>query len=733
MRLRDFGTGLIAATVMFGLAWTPLFERIDTLSADILVMMRHMVYGQKHSPETSPAVVVAIDEQTYRTPPFAGTPKVMWTPALAPVLEAVLAGGAKVVGFDIVFPTSVEPFLPGFERPFLQFLRNSSRAGSIVLGKVQHQDNPVSPFPAQSMMVGHERNIRALNVVSDVDDVIRHVPLFFKVDNAGGHGRQTSMSLELALRALDTEPEEGADGKIELGGYTIPGSARNAMRVNFQGGDDIPTFSLADLHACAETGQTEYFTNHFKDKVVLLGTVLDVEDRRLTAKRFATGSGGGALVEPCVQQEETLSRGNVSRRDTIPGVYVHAAAINNLLRGDALVDIGRPAAAMLAGGAALLVVGVTLWLTPVAGFVTILTLGSAWTGTSLVAMQHGVMLPLFSILATIVFMYGFMLGHRYMVTDRQKHRIRRLFGLYLSPAVVSRMVDSDRLPELGGEMREVTVWFSDLANFTALSEGLSPGELVSLMNRYFSVVTDTIEAHGGFVDKYIGDAVVAVFGAPLDDPYHAGHAVAAALTMRARLEEMNASGELDGRRIVTRTGINTGQALVGNVGSSRRFNYTVMGDTVNLASRLEGANKAMGTPLLVSGETADQLPASIVLREVGMIRVKGRQAPVRVFEPLAMRSARNRRRQAQDLQPGKTVRETLPAPDHGHMNQAQQLAELFAEALTLYRGRRFTEAAELLADLADDPVAARLRGRAEAMALAPPPPDWDGIDTLLEK
>jgi len=731
--LRDFGTGLIAATVMFGLAWTPLFERIDTLSADILIKMRHMVYGQRYSPATSLAVVVALDEQTYRTPPFAGIPKVMWTPYIAPVLEAVLAGGAKVVGFDVVFPTSVEPFLPGFERPFLQFLRNGSRAGRIVLGKVQHQDDPVSPFPGQSMVVGHDRNIRALNVVSDVDDVIRHVPLFFKVDKAGGHGREPSMSLELAARALGARPEAGADGKVALGGYEIPGSAKNVMRVNFQGGDDIPTYSLSDLHACAEEGRTDYFTQHFKDKVVLLGTVLDVEDRRLTAKRFATGSGGGASVEPCVEQKVAPSRDKVFRRDTIPGVYVHAAAVNDLLRGDGLRDADRPVVAVLAGGMALLVVLLSLWLTPVLGLVAILTLSSAWAVTALVAVQHGLMLPFISIFATIIFTYGSMLGHRYLVTDRQKHRIRRLFGLYLSPTVVSRMVESDLLPELGGEMREVTVWFSDLANFTALSEGLSPGELVALMNRYFSAVTDIIEAHGGFVDKYIGDAVVAVFGAPLDDPHHAGHAVAAALTAAARLEEMNAAGELGGRKIVTRTGINTGQALVGNVGSSHRFNYTVMGDTVNLASRLEGANKAMGTLLLVSGETVTQLPESMVLREVGMIRVKGRQMPVRVFEPLAMRGARDGRRQTPKPQPGKTTLETRPASGYGDMDQARRLAERFAEALTLYRDRKFSEAAALLAGLADDSAAARLRVRAEAMALAAPPADWDGVDTLLEK
>jgi adenylate cyclase len=324
--------------------------------------------------------------------------------------------------------------------------------------------------------------------------------------------------------------------------------------------------------------------------------------------------------------------------------------------------------------------------------------------------------------------YGLMLMYRYAVADQQKARIRRLFSLYLAPGVVEDMIASDRLPQLGGEMREVTVWFSDLANFTALSEGLSPEELVSLMNRYFSAVTDIIEAHGGFVDKYIGDAVVAVFGAPHADPHHAGHAVAAALTAQARLAQMNAAGAFGRRSIETRTGINTGLALVGNVGSPRRFNYTVMGDTVNLASRLEGANKALGTRILLSGEAAAQLPPSIVVREVGMIRVKGRRAPVRVFEPLAMAGRRAARRSARAPHAG-----AGPGQVHGDVRAARDLAALFATALDHYRSRRFAEAAQALEGCAGDAAAANLLGRVRALEQAPPPQDWDGVDVLKEK
>ena len=157
------------------------------------------------------------------------------------------------------------------------------------------------------------------------------------------------------------------------------------------------------------------------------------------------------------------------------------------------------------------------------------------------------------------------------------------------------------------DLRDVTVWFSDVAGFTGISEKLSPGELVALMNEYLTAMTDIVEAHGGFVDKYIGDAIVAVFGAPHDDPDHALSAVRAALACQAKLSELNRDAvAFKGHRLACRIGINTGAMLVGNIGSRRRFNYTVMGDAANLASRLEGVNKMYGTRILASAATADR-------------------------------------------------------------------------------------------------------------------------------
>ena len=179
MRRRDLAVALVVAATANAVVSLGAFDSLRGLSADIVFWGRYQAFGQRYDPASSPTVVVAIDEETYRRPPFQTLPNVMWTPQLARVMRAVLAGGAKVVGFDLILPTSVERFVPGFDRDYLIALRDAARDGKVVLGKVQHQMKPISPFPGYSFAVGHQRNIRALNAIEDGDGVIRRLPLWF--------------------------------------------------------------------------------------------------------------------------------------------------------------------------------------------------------------------------------------------------------------------------------------------------------------------------------------------------------------------------------------------------------------------------------------------------------------------------------------------------------------------------------------------------------------------------
>jgi class 3 adenylate cyclase/CHASE2 domain-containing sensor protein len=712
MRRRD---AFVAAAIAIGTAAliaTPLFERLHAFSLDVLFWLRAEIYGPLHRPQDSPTVVVAIDEESHRRPPFAGVPTALWTRDIVPVLDAIVAGGARVVGFDVIFPNSAEQIFArmtervgsGWEREFLVSLRNAAKPGKLVLGKVQHSQSPIRPHQAQSFAVGNQQNIRSNNLLSDVDGRIRRIPLFFEsLEANGGTRTETSMSLELAARARGVRPQKLPDGGISLAGWRIPGSESNSLLANFDVGNDIPTFSLADLYACAQKGDAAFFRRHFEGKVVLLGAVLDLEDRKLTSKRFITAPDSSAYAR-CVHPPMPLARADVVR-ETVPGVYIHATAVNNLLRGDALATF-RPslvfaAILVLCGGAA--VAGMAL--SPLPAALALGALGAVWTAACVVLLRHAVAAPLFPPLLGGAVVLALVLAFRFVVADRDKRFLRKSFSLYLSPAMVEEMLRAEKPPELGGETRTVTILFSDVAGFTSLSETLPPGELVRLMNAYLSAMTEIVQKHKGYVDNFIGDAIIAVFGAPLSDPDHARHAVACAIECRRRLAELNRdTAAFAGRRLEARIGLNTGEVLVGNIGSKDRLKYTVMGDAVNLASRLEGANKVYRTAILVSEDTVAAAGPGFEFREIDRVRVKGRAKAVAIYEPLG---------------------------DDHHLSPAG--ARDFAAALAAYREGRFEEAARRFERLAPlDPTAEIFAGKALALAAAPPA-DWQPVTALETK
>ena len=705
--LRHWLIILVVALIASASAQLPLFQRADGLSIDVLFWLRHQLFGPLRSEAESPTVVIAIDEETYRRPPFQDVPKALWTPQLAKVLEATLAAGALVIGQDLILPTSVERYLKGYDRSYLLALRQGSRDGRIVLGKVQHLAKPLAPFPGHSFAVGHQKNIRLVNLFRDVDGVIRRVPLTFRGTEVDGSSRvETSMALELAARALGRRPDLSAgDRVITLSEYRIPGSIGNAMLLNFDTGEEnIPTYSMADLYQCAEAGRADFFERAFKGKIVLIGSLLDVEDRKLTSKRFVTGAEVARTRTRCVLPVmEDLYDERVIR-DTIPGVYIFATAVNNLLRGDALEEPSKPTRFALLLMIAIAAGAAGLRLRPATAAMVTAGAVAAWILGTTMVFRTGTVLPLFDTVIVAVASLMVLAGYRFGVTDREKRAVRRAFSYYLPDLVIDRMLAQGATPKLGGESRDVTVLISDLEGFTAMSEDMPPQDVVQLMNRYLSAMTAVIEAHGGFIDKYIGDAIVAVFGAPLEDPAHALQAVRAALRCQESLIELQPCLELPpGQKIAARIGLNSGPVLIGNIGGEKRFNYTVMGDTVNLATRLEGVNKLYGTRILVSAETAARCGDEIRFREIDCVRVLGRSDPVVLFEPKQTDGE---------------------SDDHA----------AFAEARAALRIGDFTSALtgfEALA--AEDPAAAALAERCRLLLADPPPPDWDGIRDLDRK
>ncbi|RXH29007.1 adenylate cyclase [Bradyrhizobium nanningense] len=710
---RDIVAAIVIALVTGAIFTSPPLQVLQGLSLDILTALRGKLIGDRRDPATSPVVVVAIDSETYETAPFQGSPTQTWTREIGRVLDSISEGGAKVIGFDVIFKNSIEqseiPFgdtsfgsrVRGFDRDYLIALRRLSDSGKLVLGEILSNDHPEVPYRAQQVAV--RNTVRALNVHTDHDDVIRRMPLSFAIE-----GRPVpAMAAELAARATGAKPEIAPSDATELSGRAIPSAVPNTMTLNFRGrGRDIPTFSFVDLHACAEKGDRDFFRRAFGGKVVLVGTVLNFEDRKLTSMRLSGGYDGTpaarcALPAPASSPQKA--------RSDVAGVFVHATAVRNLIEHDATTELGFPMRTILTIVVAAIIACAASIFAPTGALAAWLVLTAVYTAMAVGAFVHAKALPLAEPALASLAALASMIGYRFVLADRDERFLRKSFALYLAPEVIDTMVASGKMPALGGEMRNVTMFFSDLSGFSSIAETMTPGELVTLMNEYLSAMTDIIEGHGGYVDKYIGDSIVAMFGAPADDPAHATNAVRAALRCHEKLAELNANHPaFAGHGLSHRIGLNSGEAVVGNIGSRRRFNYTVMSDTVNVASRLEGANKYYGTAIMASETTMAQTGDTFAWRELDAIRVLGRGEAIKVFEPLAETGAESA--------------------------EQTKVATTYAEGLASWRAREFAKAADAFGQMAKtDSASALFAKRALAFTANPPPPDWTPVNTLEGK
>jgi len=270
---------------------------------------------------------------------------------------------------------------------------------------------------------------------------------------------------------------------------------------------------------------------------------------------------------------------------------------------------------------------------PLGGVVPFLIFVSAvYLGIGVGGLTQGVAIPVLTSITASWFAFVFSLLFRYFVLDVKRRTISRAFSMYLSKHEVERLMKQEELPKLGGETKTVSIFFSDIEGFTSISEKLKPEQLVSVLNRYLTVMTEAIEEHGGVVDKYVGDAVIAFFGAPVSHGDDATRSIDAAVScINAVKHDAQLKALLPGIELRTRIGLNTGVALVGNIGSTSRLNYTVMGDQVNLAARLESANKLFGTAILISESSVSDADQISRLRKVARLRVKGRREPVLVY------------------------------------------------------------------------------------------------------
>jgi adenylate cyclase len=378
-----------------------------------------------------------------------------------------------------------------------------------------------------------------------------------------------------------------------------------------------------------------------------------------------------------------------------------------LLAGDFMRDLPRGVTVALILGLAV------LW-----GMVTVFG-RSAWD--NIIALILALPLPL--VIAVIAYLRGWWAPFiapetgtilalvsavlfNYATEGRQKRFIRGAFKQYLSEEVIEQLVKHPERLTLGGEQRTLSIFFSDLQGFTSISEGLNPQQLTALLNDYLTAMTDIIQEEGGTVDKYEGDAIIAFWNAPLAQPDHDKRSVKAALRCQAQLAKMRPElRQRIGKDLFMRIGLNTGVVVVGNMGSHNRFNYTILGDAANLASRLEGVNKQFGTYTIISETTRAELGKTFVGRELGKVAVVGRKAPVRIYEPMTQAEWDSRR----------------------------AVLEQFAGALNDFYAGRFAEALTKFEKIqAEDKPSAAYAVKCRQL-IKTPPAAWEGVWVVEEK
>jgi adenylate cyclase len=606
--LRAMLVGLLVSVAVTALSRTGVLSGWETRAVDTFLFLRERV----PAPEI---VLVLIDDDAFQA---LGQRQPLPRRYLADLAEFLLRSGARVVAVDVVVTT---PSAPADDQALLATARhwNTERPGSLVFASLAMPEARnggyalLPPFsPELVALVGFA------NSSVGTDGVVRS---FSPVLPAAGGGRLPALALaalagstglapgDLAARLAAPRgsvplPVRDDRGRIMPADASLGQLAGPPWRVDYTGPPGAFTsFPSEPLVALARSGTEPDPDNPFRDRFVLVGATF-VESRDV----FPTPTGLMSGVEIQAHMVNTL----LSRRTLLPPPwYLNVALLTVVCVSISLLSLWlRPAWLALVGLA--LVAGL------VAASYEAYTRGGYWL----------------DFLAPLLGTLAYLEGAHWV----RRRRLRAAFGQYVSPQVMDQVLRTGA--SLGGEVRRVTVLLSDLRGFATMSERLPPEVVSEMMNEYFTAMVDVILAHRGLVQDFIGDAIMAVYGAPLDDPEHCWHAARTAVRMHAALASLNRRWEAEGRGpLAMGIAVHTGPAFAGTLGAPRKKKYAVLGDTVNVTSRMEGLNRDLGTGILVSGAVLAVLRDRMVVRDRGSVSVKGRREPVEIHELLSLEEA----------------------------------------------------------------------------------------------
>ncbi|HCL00341.1 MAG TPA: hypothetical protein DHW42_09610 [Candidatus Marinimicrobia bacterium] len=665
------------------------------------------------------AVIIAIDQNSLDY--FQNNLKLLWPwprEMYAVATEFLAHCGAKLIAYDIIFASpDIERLNVQAEYSDLRFARAMEQAGDVILAAQledsSHYDNEslVDSMKYSIYYDGPERLVRqypgatlpirlfqesmampgAVNYFAEDDGVCRKIPLLYRYENSliahmafaatmlyTGEKGIVFDSLRHRLVVANRSIPVDRSGNFEIFWYGAGGPGQTFKYVSFA--------QLIDSYLALQNGETPLIPKDtFKDKAVFIG---------------ATAAG---LLD--------LKTTPFSPIEPYPGVEIYATLFSNIIRNEYIAHF-KDSVWILGAAFVLLLLGMcwqqlSILKSSILSLLVFLAplIGSVWLFQSQLLIFPVVRSEIALILSVIA-----VLVLNYLTEGREKALVKKVFNRYLHPAVVENITREPGRIEMGGKEIEATVLFTDLQGFTGISELFTAHEIVQLLNDYFEKVENIIFRNNGMLDKYTGDGVMAIFGAPIESGNHAMQTCRAVIDFQ-KLSKM--SIEKAGKRVqlITRVGVNSGNLIVGNIGSKNRMDYTAIGDTVNLSARLEGVNKLYGTQNIISESTYEYVKEQIACREIDYIRVKGRDKPLRIFSVIG----------------------DLELID----NEIRELLSIHSKALQKYRQREYSEAINIFSVLLkrkpDDAVAKVFIERCRQLIGNPELIDEKGIFNITVK
>ena len=614
----------IALIVAFALAIMHLgnfgfFEILEQKTLDMRFLARGPIAP---GPET---VIAAIDEKSINKLGRFPWPRSVW----GRVVDRLTEDGAKVIVFDVFFtePENVESddlfqraimrsgrvILPvvfdfteagykesGFTDKKLESLVPSAYA------VIKHADEPLSPFQAKMVLPTLLRfssvanSLAHINMIPDADGTLRWEAL--AIGYQGDFYAPIGLQAAWLYRGLKKE-DLALDyrGEVRLGTMAIPTDEHGRMLINYRGPNGtFSQYSISDILDRMTPPGT------FKDKIILIGaTAIGIYDLRVTP--FSPN---------------------------MAGIEKHASVVDNILHGDFIYRTEATVTLLIFFFA--IALGVTIpRLGAKAGAALFLSLFIGYLGAVYYLFAaRGIWFNLVYPASALFFGYTSQTAYRFFTEERRARDIRKMFSSYVSKRIVDELIKDPSKAKLGGDRKEITVLFSDIRGFTSFSEKHQPEEVVSLLNEYLGAMTEIVFQYEGTLDKFVGDAIVAYWGAPVGQPDHAERACRCALAMITRLKELQAKWAAEGKYVIDiGIGINTGGMVVGNMGApGKKMDYTVIGDNVNLGARLEGLTRQYNNHIIISEYTYAKVEHIVEVKELGTVTVKGKQLPVVVYD-----------------------------------------------------------------------------------------------------